>query len=118
MSLRVCSCLNAVSLAISVLVSMIYGVYTTVIYCNIHHDFLFISVDIGTYMRLDLLVGSAKGCLSSTCTSLCGWKGVNSKQGINNGSLSFIQTWQQLSINLGPWPRGTVANASLTFRVL
>ena len=37
---------------------------------------LFVSVDFGTYMRLDLLLGSAKGCLGSTCTSLCGWKGV------------------------------------------
>ena len=37
-------------------------------------DFLLVSVDIGTYMRLDLLLGSARGCLGSTCISLCGWK--------------------------------------------
>ena len=42
----------------------------------IRDDFLLVSVDIGTYMRLDLLLGSAKGCLGSTCISLCGWKGV------------------------------------------
>ena len=28
------------------------------------------------HMRLDPLLGSAKGCLGSTCISLCGWKGV------------------------------------------
>ena len=27
-------------------------------------------------MRLDLLLGSAKGRLGSMCISLCGWKGV------------------------------------------
>ena len=56
---------------------MIYGIYTIVIYRIIRDDFLLISVDIGTYMRLNLLLGSAKGCLGSTCISLCGWKGVD-----------------------------------------
>ena len=55
---------------------MVYGVYTPVIYRNIRDDFFLVSVDIGTYMRLDLLLGSAKGCLGSTCISLCGGKGV------------------------------------------
>ena len=68
--------LNAVSLAISFLVSMAYGVYTTVIYRSIRDDFLLVSMDIGTYMRLDLHLVSAKGCLGSICISLCGWKGV------------------------------------------
>ena len=54
----------------------LHGVYTTVVYRIIHDDFLLVFVDIGTYMRLDLLLGSAKGCLGSTCISLCGWKGV------------------------------------------
>ena len=52
---------------------MIYGVYTTVFHRSIRDDFLLVFVDIGTYMRLDLLLGSAKGCLGSTCISLCGW---------------------------------------------
>ena len=33
-----------------------------------------VSMDLGTCLRLDLLLGSAKGCLGSTCISLCGWK--------------------------------------------
>ena len=73
---RVCSCLHAVSLANPFLVSMIYGVYTIAVHRNIRDDCLLVSVDIGTYMQLDLLLGSAKGCLGSTCISLCGWKGV------------------------------------------
>ena len=30
----------------------------------------------GTHMRLDMLLGSARGCPGSTCISLCGWNGV------------------------------------------
>ena len=30
----------------------------------------------GTILRLDVILGSAQGCLGSTCISLCGWKGV------------------------------------------
>ena len=63
-------------LAISFLVSMISGVFTIVIYRSIRDDNPLVSVDIGTYMRLDLLLGSAKGCLGSTCISLCGWKAL------------------------------------------
>ena len=55
---------------------MICGVYTTVIYRSLHDGFPLTSMDVGTYMRLDLLLGSAKGCPGSTCISLCGWKGV------------------------------------------
>ena len=58
------------------LVSLIYGLYTTVIYRSIRDDFLLVSLDIGIFMRLDVLLTSAKGCLGSTCISLCGWKGV------------------------------------------
>ena len=73
----VCRCLKAVSLAIFFFFSMIYGVYITVIYHSVRDDFLCSSVDIETYMRLDLLLGSAKGCLDSTCISLCAsWNGV------------------------------------------
>ena len=36
----------------------------------------FASVKIGTCMRLNLFVGSAKGCLGSTCISLCGWSAL------------------------------------------
>ena len=35
---------------------MMNGLFTTIIYRSIRDDFLFISVDIGTYMRLDLLL--------------------------------------------------------------
>ena len=39
---------------------------------------IYIGLHIGTYMRLDLLLGPAEGCLGSTCRCirLCGWKGV------------------------------------------
>ena len=47
-----------------------------VIYRSIRDNVLSISVDIGTYTRLDLLRGSVEGCLGSTCIGLCGWKGV------------------------------------------
>ena len=38
--------------------------------------YVLLSVIFGTYLRLDLLLGSARGCFGSTCISLCGWKGV------------------------------------------
>ena len=66
---RVCTCLHAVSLANIFLVSMIYGVHTIVIYRNILDDLLLVSVDIGTYMLLDLLLRSAKKCLASACVA-------------------------------------------------
>ena len=43
-------------------------------YRGIRDAFLFVSVEFRTYLRLDLLPGSARGCLGSTCISLCGWK--------------------------------------------
>ena len=31
-------------------------------------------------MQLDLLLGSAKGYVGSTCISLCGWEGVRERE--------------------------------------
>ena len=50
--------------------------FCSIVYRNTRDDYLLVSVDTGTYMRLDLLLGSAKGCLGSACTSLCGWEGL------------------------------------------
>ena len=57
---RVCSCLHAVPLAILFLVSMnlwsLYNCYLS----HIRDGFLSGSIDIGTYLRLNLLLGCAK----------------------------------------------------------
>ena len=53
-----------------------YYIVVVVYHRSTGDDVLLISVDIGTYMRLDLLLGSAKGCPGSTCISLSGWKGL------------------------------------------
>ena len=37
------------------------GLYTSVVHRSIRDDTLLNSMDIGTFMRLDLLLGSAKG---------------------------------------------------------
>ena len=53
---------------IPLLVSTIYGVYETVIYRRISDEFLSVSVNIGTYMRLDLprdaLAAPASACVA------------------------------------------------------
>ena len=58
---------EAVSLAVSFLVSMISRDYNCLILAVSVTISSFVCVDIGTYMRLGLLLGSAKGCPGSTC---------------------------------------------------
>ena len=71
-------------------------------YRSISNDFLLVSVDIGTYMRLDLLLGSAKGCPGSTCISLCGWKGVK----LSLSALSGAPEYPRVSCHVRARRRG------------
>ena len=79
---------------------MTHGGYTTVIqllhnyviYRSNRDDFLLIAVDIGTYMRLDVPLGSAKKCLGNTYISLCGWKGVKLSPNLPTRFFRWIKT--------------------------